>query len=614
MNGKVKRFNHLMLNELRGYVKGDYAVFLLINLYLLKFVREYDATVDLLTSNLTIKEQLVHVYSQISPNNPALESALSFSDKAIKEGDIASVAKSVNEVPFSEEEIRSAIENLVALQGDDSSTPESINRLGIRLLSPISGSFYDGSAGVHGTVITANDYVTKRNSSLEFYTQELSPASAAIGAIRAFIHGIKDIHITIGDTITEPSFVEGNSLKQFDYIMMNFPSGAWKYDKKLIDYDIYSRFEYGVPSKSSIEWLFISHILKSLKPEGKAVAIVSSSALFASNTKTLRRNLIKDDLIEAVISLPEKLYTNTSIPVNLIIFNRDKPIKQKILFINAEDIYTSKSRSQNVLKDPQIDKIVDLYENKDQLDEVSKLVSIYDLSDNLLLPSKYVAKKEIEVEEFGKIKMLTEGMEKLSDWPKIKDIALVYRGINSNSSNCKLNQKSGEYAIIKLADVQNNQLQLDNIIRYDIENAKTENYIAQPGDILVSSRGSAIKLCIIPEHEGLLLVSQNFLGIRPIGSYSSEFIMEYLLSPLGQYLIANEQLGSTTTVLNIKDLQEIQIVNMPRLKQEEILNNFKEQLKVVEDEIMRLENEKKQLKLKLYEEMGIKDTFKLTED
>lgn len=621
MEDKIAKFNWSVMDELRSEIRMNVATInSLIKLYLLGYLKEN----LILTSEQTpIKEQLASAYTKIGEAYPSLKPALaevSIDDK-LKESTLARTVKLIMEVPFTKEEWKNAIEDLISLYDNDSScpTPKCLNSLGIELLSPINGSFYDGSAGLNGTIITAHSYAKERNSELSIFTQELDNGVSAIGQIRAFVNGITNIKTVVGDTLLNPGFIEGDSLQQFDYIMMSFPFGvSWQhYDEKKILYDKYSRFEYGKPPKSSSEWLFISHLINSLKPNGKGIAIVTSSALFAAGTSTIRKNVIKEGVIEAVIALPSGLLCGTTaIPVNMVVFNKNKPSENKIHFINAEEIFTTvpktTARVTKTLRKHDIEKIVSIYRDMLEVEEVSKFVDVEELDDNMLLPRKYVAKNEVETDNFGTVKIYPGEFKKLPNLRKLGEIASFYRGINTTSCTPK---ETGAYKIINLSDVQDGKLNLDTASRYDIEtDAKVDNYTVKPGDIIVSNKGSAIKISVVPEHEGQVLISQNFIGIRPSKKQSPEFIKEYLLSPLGQYLISSKQLGSTITMLNVKDLQEVHVVCLPKEEQEKIAIEYDMKRHDIKVQILNLEREAKQLQLGLYKQMGIGETFRLIEE
>ncbi len=630
MNNKVMHFNHMILDMLRGETLNYEGLEALLSLYLIGYVRQLGQVVNVDEFNRTtdfkeLEKKLLDIFEDITIKYPILEVPLEeltrdrLLEKLNKEV-LENLVKTIIDVPFSKYDWKDAVEDLIHKVSETSryidiaQTPESLNKLGIEILDPVGGSFYDGVAGTNGTAIYASKYSRLKGEELDIYVQELSPKLINIGIIRAFISGIDNINVYIGDTLLKPGFKDGNSLKAFDAIMMDFPfAQSWKYDDNDLIYDKYSRYVYGKPTKSSTEWLYISHIIKSLSEQGKGLAMVTSSSLFNTATQNIRENIIKEDVIEAIIELPSGLFSYTNIAVNIMVINKNKKIKNKILFINAKEMATSVSRTKKDLSDESITTLVEIYREMKEIDEISKLIDVKELESSLLIPSKYVSKSEVLTEDFGLVKIKQREMKELKSIKKLSEIASFYRGINT--STCTLNEENGECRIINLSDVQEGELIIDSIARYDLKNnSKINAYEVQEGDLIISAKGAAIKICIIPKLEVPLLISQNFIGIRPNKGYSPSYLKEYLESPLGIYLIESKQLGSTITMLNIKDLKDIEIVTLPVEIQDEIMMNYIREATEIKEKMETLENQARELKIELYKQMKIEKTLEMMEE
>ncbi len=630
MNNKVVNFNHMILDMLRGEALDYVRLEVLLSLYLVGYVRQLGQIVNVdefnkITDFKELEIKLLDIFEDITIKYPILEVPLEELKRERLLGKLnqeifQKLVKIIIDVPFSKHDWKDAVEDLVRKVSDVfrhidiEQTPETLNKLGMEILNPVGGSFYDGVAGTNGTAIYASKYSRLKGEKLDIYVQELNPKLVNIGIIRAFINGIDNINVYVGDTLLDPGFKEENRLKVFDTIMMDFPFGqSWRYDDNELIYDKYSRYVYGKPTKSSAEWLYISHIIKSLSQQGKGLAMVTSSSLFNTGTETIRENIIKEDVIEAIIELPSGLFNYTNIAVNIMVINKSKKIKNKILFINAEEMATSVSRTKKDLNDENITTIVDIYNDMKEIDEISRLVDIKDLENNLLIPSKYVSKSEVVTDQFGLVKIKPREMKQLKNIKKFSEIASFYRGINT--STCTLNEENGECRIINLSDVQEGELIIDSIARYDLKsNSKINAYEVQEGDLIISAKGAAIKICIIPKLEVPLLISQNFIGIRPNKGYSPSYLKEYLESPLGIYLIESKQLGSTITMLNIKDLKDIEIVTLPVEKQDEIMINYIREATEIKEKMETLENQARELKIELYKQMKIEKTLEMMEE
>lgn len=519
---------------------------------------------------------------------------------------------------FNAEQYRDAFEcmlesvlELTGKGGGEGTTPSFINKLAVEIVEPKSGDFYDGTFGIGGGAVEAYDYASQYGNELKIYGEELNLKTYAIACIRIYINGIKSSDIRNGDILINPAFKEGeNSIKKFESIIMNPPfSMAWKDKENEILNDKYARFIYGTPGLASADWLFISTALKSLKASGKAVIITTLGALFrAGAEENLRNKIIGFDYIEAVIELTGGLFTNTGIPCAMIVFNMNKSeeMKNKIQFINADNIYENVRRGKKILNDENINTILDIYRNKNIVEDISRIVDLRDIDNGNLLPSRYVVKTEFESSDYGKVKI---HLDKLNAKRKLEDIGSFYRGINVTSKNVQ--DPNGNYKIINLADIKNGELDVDSLPRYSIENnARVEAYKVESGDIIISNKG-ATKICIIPEHNGDVLISQNFIGIRVKHGNNPQYIKEFLESPIGEYLIESRKTGTAVAMINLKDLKEIPIVDMDSEEQNKIINEYSEQEKALKRELEELQVKIDNLKFDLYDKMEIKNIFEI---
>ncbi|AJD26561.1 N-6 DNA methylase [Clostridium botulinum] len=504
-----------------------------------------------------------------------------------------------------------SILELSAKKVGETTTPNFINKLAVQIVEPKEGEFYDGAFGIGGTAIEANYFANSYGNELKIYGQELNLKTYCIACIRMFINGIKSTDIRIGDVLANPIFKDGETtIKKFDSIIMNPPfSITWRNKEKEILNDKYARFIYGTPNVSSADWLFVSITLKSLKEKGKAVVITTLGALFrAGAEETLRKKIIGFDHIECIIELAKGLFMGTSIPCALIVFNMNKSedMKNKMQFINAGEIYENARRGKNILNYENINTILDIYKNKKIVENISSIVDLQDIHDGNLLPSKHVVKNEFKSLHYGKVKI---NLDRLNSTKTLGNIGSFYRGINVTSKNVQ--NPNGNYKIINFADIKNGKLDVDSIPRYSIENnARVEAYKVEAGDIIISNKG-ATKICIIPKHEGNVLISQNFIGIRLKSGYNAQYIKEFLESPVGEYLIDSRKVGTMVTMINIKDLKEIPIVSKTIEEQNQIMNTYKEKEKRLNKEMEKILKEINDLKFSLYKEMDIKNVFEI---
>lgn len=574
---------------------------------------------DLIHNSTDIKEAVKEALDIIGDEEKSLKGPISYlSNLKLSNEQLSKIIVILKRYSFDKELFRKAfefileqVEELSGKFGGEEITPKFFNKLAVEIVEPKNGEFYDGVFGFGGDAIEAYKFAAKYGNELKINGQELDLKTYSIACIRMFINGINSADIRIGDVLTNPIFKEDeNVLKKYDSIIMAPPLClAWKDKESQIINDKYSRFIYGLPGVANADWLFILSALKSLKEEGKAVIISTLGSLFrAGAEENLRKKLIGFDYIETIIGFAGGLLTNTAIPCAMMVINMNKSqdMKNKIQFINADEIYENVRRGKRILNDDNINTILDIYRGKNNIDGVSEIVSLENIEGGNLLPSRYVVKTEFNSSEYGKVKI---HLDKLNASKKLGEIGTFYRGINVTSKNVQ--DSNGKYKIINLADIKDGELDVDLLPTYSIENnARVEAYKVEAGDIIISNKG-ATKICIIPEHEGDVLISQNFIGIRVKSSYNPEYIKEFLESPIGEYLIDSRKTGTAVAMINVKDLKEIPIVEMSLEDQNKIIDEYIEKEKKLKKEMEELQHKLENLKFDLYDKMTIKDTFNI---
>ena len=574
---------------------------------------------DLIHNSTDIKEAVKEALDIIGNEEKSLKGPISYlSNLKLSNEQLSKIIVILKRYSFDKELFRKAfefileqVEELSGKFGGEEITPKFFNKLAVEIVEPKNGEFYDGVFGFGGDAIEAYKFAAKYGNELKINGQELDLKTYSIACIRMFINGINSADIRIGDVLTNPIFKEDeNVLKKYDSIIMAPPLGlGWKDKESQIINDKYSRFIYGLPGVANADWLFILSALKSLKEEGKAVIITTLGSLFrVGGEENIRKKLIGFDYIETVIEFAGGLLTNIAIPCAMMVINMNKSqdMKNKIQFINADEIYENVRRGKRILNDDNINTILDIYRGKNNIDDVSEIVSLENIEGGNLLPSRYVVKTEFNSSEYGKVKI---HLDKLNASKKLGEIGTFYRGINVTSKNVQ--DSNGKYKIINLADIKDGKLNVDLLPTYSIENnARVEAYKVEAGDIIISNKG-ATKICIIPEHEGDVLISQNFIGIRVKSSYNPEYIKEFLESPIGEYLIDSRKTGTAVAMINVKDLKEIPIVEMSLEGQNKIINEYIEKEKRLKKEMEELQHKLENLKFDLYNKMTIKDTFNI---
>ena len=258
----------------------------------------------------------------------------------------------------------------------------------VALLKPHAGMrIYDPTAGSGGMLVQTRNYLASHGenaSNLSLYGQEMNLNTWAICKMNMFLHGVYSADIRKGDTLGDPQHTQGGELMTFDRVIANPPFSLKKWGKEEADNDAYGRFPYGTPPKDSGDLAFVQHMIASLNNEGMMGVVMPHGVLFrGASEKEIRKGILNDDLLEAVVGLPAALFYGTGIPASLLIINKNKPAerKGKVLFINSELEY-EEGKNQNKLRPQDIEKIVSTFDDYTEIKRYSKIVTLAEIAEN----------------------------------------------------------------------------------------------------------------------------------------------------------------------------------------------------------------------------------------
>jgi type I restriction enzyme M protein len=283
-------------------------------------------------------------------------------------------------------------------KGGEFYTPREVVELIVECVDPQSGDrVYDPCCGSGGMLIYSAQHVAEDGSmaDLSLYGQERNLNTWAIGQMNMLLHEVRDASIEKGDTITDPQFVTAHDeLAQFDKVVANPMWNQKEWSKEWVqDNEPYNRFQYGLPPSNRGDWAWIQLMLASLNETGRMGVVMDNGVLFRSRSeKKIRRPMLEDDLVEAVIALPENLFYNTSSPGCILIVNKDKPPEREgtVQFIYAEDqelrdsgvqVYEELS-AQNQLTDEGVAHVAETYREMREEPHHSRVVELDEIEEN----------------------------------------------------------------------------------------------------------------------------------------------------------------------------------------------------------------------------------------
>jgi type I restriction enzyme M protein len=267
-------------------------------------------------------------------------------------------------------------------------TPAAVSRLLAKLVAPVPGdTICDPACGSGSLLIRAAEEVGSDNFAL--YGQEVNGATWALARMNMFLHAKDAARIEWCDTLNSPALIEGDHLMKFDIVVANPPFSLDKWGAEHAAADQYKRFWRGVPPKSKGDYAFITHMIEiARRQSGRVAVIVPHGVLFRGGSEgKIRQALIEENLLDAVVGLPANLFTTTGIPVAILVFDRSREQgganenRKEILFIDASREFTP-SKTQNLMSDEQIQKVLDTYRSRAELDKYSHLATPEEIQEN----------------------------------------------------------------------------------------------------------------------------------------------------------------------------------------------------------------------------------------
>jgi type I restriction enzyme M protein len=306
-------------------------------------------------------------------------------------------------------------------------TPREVIKLLVEILNPKpKEAVYDPACGSGGMLIISYNHAREKYGAgeakkLSLYGQEANQTTHALCKMNLYIHNIRDVDLAIGDTLLYPKFKEGNTLKTFNVVIANPPWNQDGYGEEVLKKGEFwkQRYSYGFVPNQSADWAWIQHMLVSTDGKnGRVGVVIDNGCLFrGGKEKSIRERVLKDDLLECVVLLPEKLFYNTGAPGALLFFNKHKPAerKGKILFINASSEYEQhpEVRKLNRLGDQNIKKIAGAYGKFKDVDGFARVVSLDEVKENdyNLNVTLYVFPEE-----------RAEGIDVEKEWDELREV------------------------------------------------------------------------------------------------------------------------------------------------------------------------------------------------
>lgn len=298
-------------------------------------------------------------------------------------------------------------------------TPRQVSRVLAKLVAPKAGEkIADPACGSGSLLIEAAQEVGSKDVML--YGQEVNGGTHALAKMNMFLHNIDGARLEWGDTLNNPKLIEDDKLLAFDVVVANPPFSLDKWGAENAANDKYKRFHRGIPPKSAGDWAFITHMIETARQKaGRVAVVVPHGVLFRGGAEgKIRQKVIEENLLDAVVGLPNNLFQTTSIPVAILVFDRRREFggplhgRKDVLFIDASREFQP-AKTQNLLLEEHIAKIVETFKARQEIEKYARAVEIKEIAEsdfNLNIP-RYI--DTFEAEEEIDIKAVQSEIEKL---------------------------------------------------------------------------------------------------------------------------------------------------------------------------------------------------------
>ncbi|MDW7732692.1 MAG: type I restriction-modification system subunit M [Methanolobus sp.] len=267
-------------------------------------------------------------------------------------------------------------------------TPSEVSRviaqiLGIRRAETTNAtSVYDPTCGSGSLLLKV---AAEARTKLSIYGQEKESATAGLAYMNMILHDNAEALIEHGNTLADPKFKDGDTVKTFDYVVANPPFSDKRWSTGLDSLnDPYERFKpFGVPPAKQGDYAYLLHIVRSLKSTGKGACILPHGVLFRGNAEAdIRRALVRKGYIRGIIGLPANLFYGTGIPACIIVLDKEDAHARKGIFMIDASAGFMKDGPKNRLRSQDIHKIVDVFTRQAEVLKYSRMVSFEEIEKN----------------------------------------------------------------------------------------------------------------------------------------------------------------------------------------------------------------------------------------
>lgn len=471
---------------------------------------------------------------------------------------------------FSPEELKEFILNFDAAEyfgkfAGEHSTPKSVCDLACAVLGIDEGdSVADLGCGFGSFLVDAA--ITANPSYL--FGVDLNPEALDITKLKLSLLDV-DSEVELGDML------DISPDKKFDKVFANYPFGMRTQFLKMGRDALYLDVMLGETNMgrpSSADWVFNYAAFNLLSEDGRAVSLGASGAMFNGGDVKARKYFVDNNMIQAVIALPGKMFANTGIPTTMVVLGKNDG---DIRMVDATDLATP-GRRWNILDAESIETILERL-NSDG--ESSRLVTKEEFgqAEYRLDPQRYLG-RDLELENPVKFGSVIESVER----------GATFRAAELDKMETA--EDTG-FKYLKLADISDGIISTDLTNLVALDDSSKKQWL-QTGDIVFSKNGAPFKVAVADVAEGETILANGNLYIVRVDKEKVDpyFIAAFFSSNVGKEALALMTVGTSIPNLPLRNLKDIQIPLLPMDVQNEIAERY--QASLDEIEVLRIKTDK----------------------
>lgn len=458
--------------------------------------------------------------------------------------------------------------------GFEDKTPVSLSRLAYKLLGATDGDEI-ADFGIGSASFAIEAYLN--NPTLRFYGVEINASVKEMSAIRLETLGCSCAleHKNIFDMDT--------SERLFRYVFSNYPFGMRIKELGFDRNRLFQKIAQKMPELTrgiSSDWFFNAAIIESLNEDGRGVAIMTNGSTWNTLDKSARRYFIENGYLEAVISLPERMFEGTGIPTTMVVLSKSCTCKRTML-VDATNM-CEKGRRYNTFTDEQIEQIAFAVTNETAN---SKYVSWEELANNdyVINPTRY----------------LTEDIVIENGVPFESIIKSITRGAPLKASELDemVSEVPTDYQYLMLSNVQRGQIDSELPYIKGVQESQRK-YCLKNHSLILSKNGAPFKIAVAEVLPGKTILANGNLYIIDIDEEKADpyFVKAFLESEKGTALLKSIAVGATIPNIGVEALRKILIPQASLEEQHAIANRYLAKV----DEIALFQRKLQ----KAYEELG----------